>query len=86
MRPLILSLCVVVRECLLPCRVVVTGKGVVSCTQIACIQPLSLCLLTLLASSFFSESVIVVFSLFAPSFSSCVLFLSRFIGHFIPAC
>ena len=30
MRPLILSLCGVVRECLLPCRAVVTAKWVVS--------------------------------------------------------
>jgi len=29
-----------------------------------CIQPLSRCLLTLLASSFFSENVVVVFSLY----------------------
>ena len=43
-------------------------------TRITCIQPLSRCSLTLLASSFFSESV-VVFSLFYPSFSACVLFL-----------
>ena len=61
---------------LLPCHVVVTSKWVVSCTQITCIQPLSHCSLTLFASSFFSESV-VVFSLFSPSFSPCVLsFLS----------
>ena len=66
-----LSLCGVVRERLLPCRVVVTAKWVVSCTWIMFIQPLSHCSLTLLASSFFSESV-VVFSLFFPSFSSCV--------------
>ena len=61
---LILSLCEVVRERLLPCRVVV------SCTRITCIQPLFRCSLTLLASSFFSESV-VVFSfplLFHPAF------------------
>ena len=74
--PLILSVCGVVRERLLPCRVVVTAKWVVLCTRITCIQPLSRCSLTLLASSFFSESV-VVFSLFSPSFSPCVLsFLS----------
>ena len=53
------------------CRVV-TAKCVVSCTRITCIQPLSRFSLTLLASSFFSESV-VVFSLFPPSFSPCVL-------------
>ena len=46
----------------LPCRVVVTAKWVVSCTRITCIQPLSCCSRTLLASSFFSESVVVVFS------------------------
>ena len=56
----------------LPCRVVVTAKWVVSCTRITCIQPLSRCSLTLLASSFVSESV-VVFSLYSPSFSPCVL-------------
>ena len=43
MSPLILSLCGVVRERLLPCRVVVTAKWVVSCTRITCIQPLSHC-------------------------------------------
>ena len=76
MRPLILSLCGVVHKRLLSCRVVVTAKWVVSWTRITCIQPLSHCSLTLLASSFFSESV-VVFSLFSPSFSPCVLsFLS----------
>ena len=75
-RPLILSLCGVVRERLLPCCVVVTAKWVGSCTRITCIQPLSRCSLTLLASTFFSESVVVL-SLFPPSFSQCVLsFLS----------
>ena len=59
------SLCGVVRQRLLPCRVVVIAKWVISCTRIRCIQPLSRCSLTLLASSFFSESV-VVFSLFFP--------------------
>ena len=90
--PLILSLCGVVRERLLPCRVVVTAKWVVSCTRITCIQPLSRCSLTLLASSFFSESV-VVFSLFSPSFSPCVFFVVVvfyyylwLIGRFVPAC
>ena len=34
--PLILSLCGVVRERLLPCRVVVTAEWVVSCTRITC--------------------------------------------------
>ena len=72
-RPLILSLCGVVRERLLPCRVVVTAKWLGSCIRVTCIQPLSRCSLTLLASSFFSESVAVVFSLFFPSFSPCVL-------------
>ena len=67
------SLCGVVRERLLPCRVAVTAKWVVSCTWITCIQTLSLCSLTLLASSFVSESVVVVLSLFSPSFSPCVL-------------
>ena len=63
-----------IRERLLPCRVV-TAKWVVSCTRITCIQPLSRCSLTLLAFSFFSESV-VIFS-FYPSSSPCVLsFLS----------
>ena len=74
---LILSLCGVVRERLLPYHFAVTAKWVVSCTRITCIQPLSHCSLTLLASSFFSKSVVVVFSLFSPSFSPCVLsFLS----------
>ena len=73
MRPLILSLYGVVHERLLPCRVVVTAKWVVSCTRITCIQPLSCCSLTLLASSLFSESGVL--SLFSPSFSPCVLSL-----------
>ena len=65
-----------IRERLLPCCVV-TAKWVVSCTQITCIQPQSRCSLILLASSFFSESVVVVVSLFSPSFSPYVLsFLS----------
>ena len=65
-----------IRERLLPCCVV-TAMWVVSCTRITCIQPLSRYSLTLLASSFFSESVVVVFSLSSPSFSPCVLsFLS----------
>ena len=42
-RPLILSLCGVVRERLLPCRVVVTAIWVVSCTRITCILPVSRC-------------------------------------------
>ena len=45
-------------------------------TRITCTQPLSRCWLTLLASSFFSENVVVVFSLFYPSFSPCVLSFS----------
>ena len=58
------------RERLLPRNVVVTAKWVVSCTRITCIQPLSRCLLTFPASSFFSESVCCccrcfVFSLFS---------------------
>ena len=75
-------------ERLLPCCVVVTAKWVVLCTRIKCIQPLSRCSLTLLASTFFSESVVVVFSLFSPSFSPCVLslFYLWLIGHFVPAC
>ena len=73
-------LCGVVCERLLPCCVV-TAKWVVSCTRITWIQPLSHCSLTLLASSFFSESVVVVFSLLYPCFSPCVLsFLSLAFG------
>ena len=50
----------VVRERLLPCRVVVTAaKWVVSCTRITCIQPLFRCSLTSLAYSFFPKSVVV---------------------------
>ena len=72
-----LSLCGVVHECRLPCRVVVTAKWVVSCTRITCVQPLSRCSLTLHTSSFISGSVVVVFSLFPLFFSPCVLsFLS----------
>ena len=72
----------------MPFSVVVTAKWVVTRTRITCIQPLSRCSLTLLASSFFSESVVVVFSPFSPSFSPCVLlllFYLWFIGHFVPA-
>ena len=58
---------------MLPCYVV-TAKWVVSCTRITCIQPLSPCSLTLLASSFFSESVFV-FTLFSPSFPPWLLSL-----------
>ena len=83
----------VVRERLLPCRVVVTAKWIVSCTRITFIQPLSRCSLTLLASSFFSESV-VIFSLFPPSFftmRSFIFFLFFFLNlwlivHFVAAC
>ena len=56
---------VFVRERLLPCRVAVGSSGLyrVSCTRITCIQPLTRCSLTFPASSFFSESrVVVVFS------------------------
>ena len=76
-------MCGVVRERLLPCHVVVTAKWVVSCTRITCIQPLSRCSLTLLASSFFSQSVVVVFSLFSPSFSPYVLFCSFLFFFFL---
>ena len=83
--PLILSLCGVVRERLLPCRIVVTAKWVVSCTRIMCTQPLSRCSLTLLASSFFPESVVVL-SLFPFFFTmSSFFFCLWFIGHFVPA-
>ena len=81
----------VVRERLLPCRVVVTAKWVVSRTRITCIQPLSRCSLTLLVSSFFSESVVVVLSLFVVVFPllfphAFFLFYLWFISHFVPAC
>ena len=59
-----------------------SAKWVVSCTQIMCIQPLSCCSLTCLASSFFSESV-VVFSLSSSSFPPCVLSCLWLIGHFM---
>ena len=69
-RPLILSLCGVVPECLLPCCVVVTAKWVVSCTWIMCFQPLSHFPLSF-------QKVLLLFSLFSPSFSPCILsFLS----------
>ena len=80
--PLILYLCGVVRERLLPCRVV-TAKWVVTCTRITCIQPLSRCSLTCLACSFFSDSV-VVFSLSFPLlfhhafFLFCLWLIGRF--------
>ena len=82
-RPLILSSCGVVRERLLPCRVVVTAKWVVSCTRITCIQPLSYCSLTLLVSSFFSENVVVVvFSLFPLFFTMRSFFFIFFFFFF----
>ena len=59
-----LSLCGVVHECRLPCRVVVTAKWVVSCTRITCVQPLSRCLLILHTSSFIS----LLFYLSSPFF------------------
>ena len=41
-------------------------------------KPLSRCSLTFFASSFFSESVVVLFSLFSSSFPPCVLFFYFF--------
>ena len=76
----------VVRERLLPCRVVVTVKWVVSCTRITCIQPLSRCSLTLLASSFLLESVVVSLSFPLLFHHAFFLFYLWFIGHFVPAC
>ena len=75
----------VVRERLMPCRVVVTAKWVVSRTQITCIQPLSRCSLTILASSFVSESVVVVFALFPLLFHHAFfLFYLWFTGVALP--
>ena len=62
-------------ENLLPCCVVVTAKWVVSCTQIMCIQPVSRFSLTLLASSFFSESVVVLSLFFAFFFTMRSFFI-----------
>ena len=78
----------VVRERLLPRRVVI-AKWVVSCTLITCIQPLSHCSLTCLASYFFSESVVIFLSLFPLLFRhSFILFLSLVYWPFqvVPAC
>ena len=77
---------VFVRERLLPCRVAVGSSGLYR-VRITCIQPLTRCSLTFPASSFFSESRVVVVFLFAvPLFrffpTMCSFF---FIGHFIPA-
>ena len=74
--------------------VLLSAEWIVSCTRITCIQHLSRCSLTFLASSFFSESVALFFSLFL-FFSTMQLFFffSFFfffnlwlIGHFVTAC
>ena len=63
------------------CRVVDTAKWVVPCTRITCIQPLSRRSLTLLDTSFFSENVVVVFSLSFPLlFDDAFLFLFLFLS------
>ena len=72
-----LSLCGVVRERLLPCRVV-TAKWVVSCTRITCSQPLSRCSLTLLASFFFSLFFLSFTLLFHHAFFFFFFFFSFF--------
>ena len=41
--------------------VLLSAEWIVSCTRITRVQPLSRCSLTFLASSFFSESVVVLF-------------------------
>ena len=68
---------VFVRERLLPCRVAVGSVGLYRVlTRITCIQPLTRSSLTFPASSFFSESRVVVFCflfLFFFSFPPCVL-------------
>ena len=84
-RPLILSLCGVVRERLLPCRVV-TAKWVVSCTRITCIKPLSRCSLTLLASFLLRKCYCCFLSLLPFFFTMRSFFFIFFIGHFVPAC
>ena len=59
-------------------------------TPITCIQPLSRCSLTLLASSFFSKSVVIVFSFSFPHLFHHAFFLFYLwlwlIDHFVPAC
>ena len=79
-RPLILSLCGVVRERMLPRIVVVTAKWVVSCTRNTCIQHLSRCSQTFLASSFFSESVFCFVWFFPSSLPPCVNTFLNFIS------
>ena len=76
----------VVREHLLPCRVIVTAKWVESCTRIMCIQPLSHCSLTLLASSFSFQKVLLLFCLCFLFHHAFFLFYLWLIGHFVPAC
>ena len=66
--------------------VLLSAEWIVSCTRVTCIQPLSRCSLKFLASSFFSESVVVLFfSLFLFFSTMCsFLFYLWFIGHFVP--
>ena len=60
--------------------VLLSAEWIVSCTRITCIQPLSRCSLTFLASSFFSESVVVVVFLSFPLlFHHAFFFLSFFL-------
>ena len=61
--------------------VLLSAEWIVSCTRITCIQPLSRCSLTFLASSFFSESVVVLFfSLFLFFSTMRSFFLSFFLS------
>ena len=79
---------VFVRERLLPCRAAVGSVGLYRVlTRITCINPLTRSSLTFPASSFFSESRVVVFLLAVPLFlffstNMCSFF---FISPFIPA-
>ena len=71
---------VFVRERLLPCRVAVGSVGLYRVlTRITCINPLTRSSLTFPASSFFSESRVVVFLLAVPLF----LFFSTMRSFFL---
>ena len=60
------------------CPAVLSAQWIVSYTRITCIQPLSRCSLTFLASSFFSESVCFVFLSFPLLFHHAFFFLFFF--------
>ena len=61
--------------------VLLSAQWVVSCRQIICIQPLSRCPLTFLASSIFSESGFLFVCLFVVPLFLSFCFLPPFLSH-----